>query len=258
MSVVVKLAEKIRDTIWPPRCLGCSTRIQEGRQLTCPSCAPTIRGVSGPRCPTCALPRSEPAGGLDTPCKTCRDRQPAQAQGFARWLYDGTIAHSIQRAKYAGETWRLRALGAAMRPWLDDRVLPDLPESDRRRLRLTVVPLHRSALRDRGFNQAVHLAKSATRPFEIPPHWSILKRSRKTRTQAGLSLGERIRNVRDAFEVTDPERAANHSWLVVDDVATTGATLTEVAGTLHAAGAPAVYTLVAARTPDDRTIPGRQ
>lgn len=116
---------------------------------------------------------------------------------------------------------------------------------------MTAIPMHRSRLRERGFNAAIQLARAAR--VESPPwlesRWGVLEQVRPTRPQAGLSRGERRRNVRDAFSVRRPERVAGAVWILFDDVCTTGATLAEAAGELVDAGARRVYTIAAARTP---------
>ena len=94
------------------------------------------------------------------------------------------------------------------------------------------VPLHRKRLRERGFNQAVILARQIAKRFALPLDFLTLKRAVFTAPQVGLGREERSVNVRGAFAVRKPERIAGETVLLVDDVYTTGSTLTECARTL--------------------------
>jgi ComF family protein len=112
------------------------------------------------------------------------------------------------------------------------------------------VPLHRSKVRQRGFNQSELIARSALRHlggsrFEL--HTGNLRRVRATVSQTGLTRHQRRENVRGAFVVTAPERVRDRSVLIVDDVYTTGTTLNECARVLRAAGARQVVVATVAR-----------
>ncbi|MEA2082115.1 MAG: ComF family protein [Elusimicrobiota bacterium] len=107
------------------------------------------------------------------------------------------------------------------------------------------VPLHKSRKNERGYNQSALIAKSVARLLKIPFSGSRLLRVRNTPSQRGLHPGERIKNVRAAFK-TRGKIPGN--VLLIDDVATTGATINECAATLKAAGAPGVAALTFAKT----------
>ncbi|HZD32502.1 MAG TPA: ComF family protein [Candidatus Angelobacter sp.] len=114
---------------------------------------------------------------------------------------------------------------------------------------LVPVPLHKSKRRERGFNQSDLIVRAAVkrlpRYFELAP---VLKRQRHTRSQVGLTRQERIANLRDAFRVTDPARVKGRTVIVVDDVMTTGSTVSECARVLKQAGAERVWAATVART----------
>jgi ComF family protein len=112
------------------------------------------------------------------------------------------------------------------------------------------VPLHRSRLRERGFNQALLLASAVGRAHGIPLSYDNLTRFRATRPQVELSGEERVQNVRGAFRLTRPADVEGKRVLLVDDVFTTGATMNECAAVLKRAGARSVVALTLARTAD--------
>jgi ComF family protein len=110
---------------------------------------------------------------------------------------------------------------------------------------LVPVPLHRSRLRVREFDQALALAQHLSQGVGIPLQADVLIRHRPTRSQVGLSAAERRRNIRGAFTVHKPQACADQALLLIDDVYTTGATVQECARLLRQAGARRVdvYTL---------------
>jgi predicted amidophosphoribosyltransferase len=111
------------------------------------------------------------------------------------------------------------------------------------------MPLHPRKLRERGWNPSLLLAKPVGRALGIPLRAGWLIRTRATRSQADLSSTARRENVRGAFTARD---AAPQRILLIDDVMTTGATLSEASDTLQARGHD-VITLALAWSPDDRS-----
>ena len=109
------------------------------------------------------------------------------------------------------------------------------------------VPLHRHKRATRGYNQAELLAEKVAAHYELPLAARCLVRVRDTPTQTALSRAERQENLRGAFSVRESERVKGQAILLCDDVMTTGATASECARVLLAAGAKAVYVSVAAR-----------
>lgn len=110
------------------------------------------------------------------------------------------------------------------------------------------VPLHKSRLRQRGFNQSLLLADVVGRLHSIPLSYGNLRRIRPTRPQVELSGEERIKNVAGAFDLVRPHEVEGRRVLLVDDVLTTGATMNECASVLKQAGAEFVACLTLART----------
>ena len=109
------------------------------------------------------------------------------------------------------------------------------------------VPLHGRRLRKRGFNQALLLALEVSTAHAIPLSYDNLFRVRPTRPQVELSEEERVRNVAGAFALKRPDAVNERSVLIIDDVYTTGATVSECAAVLKHAGAARVVALTLAR-----------
>ena len=247
-----------RRQIVPPRCVGCEVRLSVEHRLVCRSCRPTVRPLVGPKCPTCALPRQGPvggrAGGIDAPCPDCRETRPHHRGADARWLYDGSIAVALRRAKYGGQLWRLGRLGLALRPWLDRRLARLSEPPDESAPVVIPVPMHPDDLRRRGFNAAVQLARSGVRSDTAHLKLEAVAKTKQTPPQASLRRAERLENVRGVFRVRRPDQIRGRRCLLFDDIATTGATLAELARTVQAHEPAGVWVVTAARAPDQASL----
>ncbi|MBT0960501.1 ComF family protein [Denitromonas sp. IR12] len=183
-------------------------------------------------CPRCALPGT----GGET-CGRCLKRPPAFDGTTALFSYDYPVDRLIQRLKYASDFGVADALaqyvvGAVARPSVDV-IVP--------------VPLHPARLAERGFNQAVEIARPLAQAWEIALVTRGVARLRRTDDQVGLALSARRKNLRHAFSCEAKLDGAR--VLIIDDVMTTGATLDALALCLKRAGAASVCNLVIARTP---------
>jgi predicted amidophosphoribosyltransferase len=253
-----RLVDWARRQLVPPRCVGCEDRLPLEHRLVCRSCRPTVRRLEGPKCPTCALPRRGVGGGraagIDAPCPDCRETRPDNDGADARWLYDGTIALALRRAKYGGQPWRLRRLGLALRPWLDERLarLPDA--SDPEPPVVVPVPMHPRDLRRRGFNAAVQLARFGFGSGGVRLSLDTVAKTERTPAQASLRRARRLENVRGVFRVRRPDRIRGRRCLLFDDIATTGATLAELARVVRAHEPAGLWVLTAARAPDQASL----
>ena len=197
----------------PPACAACGSALEAREDAFCPGCAVLID---------------------EFPCV-------AESEDRAACVYGGPIAEAITRLKYRGHSHHAHALAgllvAAAEPWVDcvDRVC--------------VVPLHRSRLTERGYNQSALLAWPVARAVGARFDPGLLVRAKATGTQVGADPGTRRKQLRGAFRAA--RRAQGLRILVVDDVRTTGATLAEARRALGEVGAQRVYTLtVAASTAD--------
>ncbi len=232
----------IIDIVFPPRCLACGAflRLHPPPSL-CEKCMQGIGFISPPLCPRCGMP-FEGGQGSEHLCDQCiaEEKPFAVARSMAR--YEGSLHDAIQKFKYRGKTGIGTALG---------NILADFVSGvwDMRAFDLVIpAPLHISRLRERGFNQAVILSQPISRRFRIPLDFSSLQRIRFTPPQVGMGRHERSFNVKGAFAVKNHLAVVGKRILLVDDVYTTGSTLTECSHVLADAGAAAVAVLTLART----------
>ncbi len=209
-------------------CVGCSRRASD---VLCRACFEALPFVGRPFCGRCGAPTAFEVFG----CDECRDKDFAFDGARAPLQYEGVGEELVHALKYRGY---LRVVEKVMAPlmagsldggWFD-LVVP--------------VPLHRSRLARRGFNQAALMAKGVAQRINTPVS-DKLKAVRRTRDQVELSAEARRANVAGAYASRGPVAGRT---LLVDDVFTTGATLSECAGVLRKTGAIEVHALTLCRT----------
>jgi competence protein ComFC len=217
------------DWLFPPVCGGCQ---REGFRW-CPDCRQEVQQVPEPICRACGLPLAR--SGL---CPSCRVSLPPY-KALRSWLiFEGPIRRALHTLKYRrnvglGDTLAVYLVEYVGRlGWSADLVVP--------------VPLGRQRMNERGYNQVGLVAK----PLAAILGWcyspQALARVRETRSQVGLSALERKENVSEAF-CAAPGLVQGKSVLLMDDVATTGATLASCSSALLKAGAQSVHALTLAR-----------
>jgi ComF family protein len=182
---------------------------------------------------------------LESLCGSCRQGEAEFDMARSYGLYTGSLRKAILHLKFHGQEYLGYRLGGLLaRAW---EVLPE-PES----AIVAPVPLHASRRRERGFNQAELLAKGLVRSLRkeksgLRLATRSLRRIRATVPQIGLSVSARRENVNGVFSVSRPEEVRNRTVVLVDDVMTTGATLSACAAALKQAGASHVLALTLAR-----------
>ncbi len=223
-----RLAAEVLDAIFPQQCLVCG---RFGAAIH-PYCLDVLPAAEGARCTRCWRPD---AGAWCEVCATGGPEAPAFDGLVTPFIFEGLARRALLEAKFRAVSANLAplAVAAAARVparWAVEAVLP--------------VPLARGRQRRRGFNQSELLARTVARQLALPLRKDLLRKRRDTVAQAQLSAQQRQLNLEGAFEVrgTPPARV-----LVVDDITTTGATLSSIAAALKAAGAEYVYTLAVAR-----------
>jgi ComF family protein len=229
-----------------PSLLPCSCALcgELAHEAVCPPCTLRYAGPGAPRCPCCANPL-DPGDVSGQTCAGCMRDAPA---------FEATVVAADYAAPLDGLVLGLK-FGARLplAPWFAGRMrdavlaqpgwpLPDL---------LCPVPLGPRRLAERGFNQALEIARPLSSMLGVPLQPRLAMRALETAAQSGVAPRERAGNIRGAFAIA-PTTAAlleGRHVGVVDDVMTSGHTLNELAATLKAAGAARVSNLVFARTP---------
>lgn len=210
-------------------CLLCAAK--DARSAFCASCRADLPWLTQSRCPVCALPT------LDSQvCGECLKKPPAFDRTLAVFSYGFPMDSLIHALKYDRRLEIAAALGAELSSAVSSAALADA---------LIPVPLSRSRLLERGFNQSAEIAKV------IRKRWGVRladsgERTRETPPQARLPWKERAKNIRGVFACED--NFSGRHIALVDDVMTTGATLNELARVVKKAGAKEVSCWVVART----------
>lgn len=210
--VVRGFALRLVEVLAPPTCAACDARLARAA-VFCPSCAGAVlrAGVGEP--------------------------------GVAYAIYGGPVATALRRLKYGGRSDLAAPLGHLARAAV---------RSARLSAELVVpVPLHPARLAERGYNQAALLGVHVARELDVPLLARGLSRTRHTPQQARLDREARLSNVTGAFQVRAGARVSGKRVVLVDDVATTGATLSACAAELLDAGAASVTAVVVARAERD-------
>jgi ComF family protein len=228
------------DLAYPPLCVVCRGPISEAHAL-CANCWSAIGFLDGPSCACCGLP-FELDPGPDTLCAACHADPPAFDRARSVLRYDDASKKPILALKHAD---RLDLVPAFAR-WLDRIGREMMAEADV----LVPVPLHRRRLWQRRYNQSALMAQKLAQLTGKPADPLVLERIRPTPSQGEMpSAKARRRNVRGAFRVAPGRVSAvkHRSVLLIDDVFTTGATVSACARALKRAGAKQVYVLTLAR-----------
>ncbi len=232
------------DGIFPLHCAACERLLPHGHgSSVCAPCRGAMTPPPEPLCPTCGVPL--PPRAPSDPCSGCLRHPPAFSTARAAALYLPSagglnpLAAAVQGLKYRRRRALADALGALLAeryPFADDALL-------------VPVPLHRHRLRERGFDQALLLARALARRRGLSVAPRLLVRVRATETQARLLARDRWHNLRGAFAVCGPGVPRARPLVLVDDVLTTGATADACAAALRAAGAARVDVFTVGRAP---------
>jgi ComF family protein len=211
------LTDQLLDLLYPPKCAFCQKLTQDGRML-CPACEKTIART-----------------GADA----ARRDIPNLALCLSPLYYTGAVRRSLQRYKFRGAAAYYRVYAELMTACLREQG----GEYDR----VSWVPLSRRRLHERGYDQARLLAEEVARQIDLPCERLLYKTKNNRRQSNTRSMRERFDNVKGVY--TCCGAPAGKRILLIDDIVTAGATLSEAAGVLLNAGAKSVTGLTVARTP---------
>ena len=228
MTLLRRLASRGLDLLFPAECAVCS---REGSFL-CTDCEPSLPRLTHPFCGKCAEPDEAPV------CSWCRAEAPAYEKIRGPYRYTGAVRDMVHDLKYAN----IRALAPTLGGLLADYLESHRFEADV----LAPVPLHARRERSRGYNQSYLLAREVSRRAQIPMADQRLLRTTDTPPQVAMSgREERCKNIVGAFECT--QEVTGLRVMLIDDVVTTGSTMSACASVLKDAGASSVMGLALAR-----------
>jgi ComF family protein len=227
------LLERLSYVLLPPTCLLCEATGQDHRDL-CADCQADFSRPIWP-CPLCGLPMRSSSARI---CARCLRRPPVWDGLLAAYRYASPLDQLVFRLKYQGRLDAARLLGELLAEFVAGSRLsrPDC---------LVPVPLHPERLAERGFNQALELARPVARRLGLPVASREVSRIRATAPQSGLNARVRRHNVRNAFDAAPVMRGRHVA--IIDDVVTTGSTVAALTRVLKRVGARRIDVWVLAR-----------
>jgi ComF family protein len=248
-----RIAASLFTVLFPSDCRICGESLTEISRLpVCQDCLDTMNPIEGNVCSVCGERLFTPyvvAGAQgDYRCGLCRRIDPVFARAVAYGSYENGLRELIHLLKFNGVRPAANVLGRMLAEAISALGL----EPSTKSIAVIPVPLYRAKFRQRGFNQAELIARAAIKitaaadRLHLSP--GILVRKRDTSSQIGLTSHQRRENVRSAFGVAQPQVVKDREVLLVDDVFTTGATVSECARVLRRAGATRVWVATVART----------
>jgi len=217
------------DLLFPPVCGGCG----KAGFRWCPSCQGRVPRIVEPFCEKCGIPVRKI--GL---CEKCQTNPPAYRLMRSWAVFDSPVQNALHTLKYRRNIGLGDSIGCQMvdfvssLKWDIDVVIP--------------APLGRQRLKERGYNQVGLVAQPLAYELGLEYAPQALWKARETRSQVGLTISQRHENVSQAYQA-NPSVVKRKSILLMDDVATTGSTISACTEALLSAGANAIYALTIAR-----------
>ncbi len=214
------------------RCLSCGCEVFDQKPF-CESCEKSLPYNDKDICDHC---------GRKTPCPTeyclsCKEKLVDLDKGRSAFDYEMPIIGLIHKAKFGEGKYLMRVFADVLTPiYLKNYFNADY---------IVYVPMTKKAEKKRGYNQTKLLADALSEKIGVPV-LDCLEKVKETKSQRGLKREERLKNLKDSFKVVDKKSVKDKSVLIVDDVTTTGATLSLIATILKKAGAKKVYALTIA------------
>lgn len=239
MSVFKNFFISVVDLFYPRHCAGCQkalSNLQE-REFLCHDCWDELEPIIEQHCQVCSY---QFASSHAQVCSNCAEREIHFVAAVAPFHYRGLTRELLARYKYGRDQSLKPLLKKLIVMALDDERLKNISFSA-----VVPIPLHGLRERERGFNQALPLAKEIARQKNLPLQ-PLVKRVTATSFQAGFNREKRLKNLENAFALRRPLQL-HGNYLLVDDVLTTGTTLSECAKVLLEGGASGVWGVTLAR-----------
>ena len=224
--------------LFSKHCLLCLSPTHN-RYLLCADCEKDLP-INAQHCLVCAIPLTSTQAHKNTlVCGKCQKNPPHYTTSIIPFIYASPVKQLISQLKFHGNLTYTPLLAHSFTRALKHRA-SNLPEC------IIPVPLHKSRLRERGFNQALELSQIVGKQLSIPTVYSLCQRNKSTPFQSGLSAKQRKLNLKNAFFMTKPHQYKHVA--IFDDVVTTGTTVNELALSLKKSGVEVVEVWAIART----------
>ena len=231
--------QALADLFFPPCCLSCGASLPATcTPLFCQTCRNHLPWITAPLCTCCGTPFQ---AGTNHLCGLCLAKAPAFNLARSLFRYQDPLRKSILALKFQRDLTLLPSLAALCQEAV---LVADFTEPDC----IVPVPLHPIRLRERGFNQALHLARNCFPQWRRRVAPQILLRQEHTPPQTSLGGSARRRNLHGAFAVAKGHRIGGAKVLLIDDVYTTGTTVEACAQALRQAGAARIEVFTLARS----------
>ncbi len=232
----MELAQKLLSKLFPSRCILCQQTVNHSFEV-CPDCYQALPH-NDVCCVRCALPLAEDINNAVL-CGRCIQKTPVFDYAHSLFRYEDEVIGLVHQLKFGEKISYARSIG--------EMLLTRLLATGEKPDCLLPVSLHKSRLRQRGFNQSIEISRVLAKKLDIPIEHAAVVRQRSTVAQTGLNAKQRQKNIRGAFSVV---RKLNYRHvLIVDDVMTTGATVNELAKVLKKNKVERVGVLSIARAP---------
>ncbi|MFC1807144.1 ComF family protein [Candidatus Omnitrophota bacterium] len=235
-----EISQAILNIVYPIYCQGCDIKLSfDNRTYLCRRCTESIGYIAAPICFRCGL---QLTGDVDQNalCASCAGNHYHFKRAYQCCKYDGLIRELIHKFKYNRKLFLKKILTEIMYDFTKDYICDSIDM-------IVPVPMQRSQVTKRGFNQSLILSEGLASALKIDHPKDILIKTRSTKQQVGLEKRERLNNIKGAFSISNGNILDGKNILLVDDVFTTGATVNECAKTLASGGAASVSVLTLAR-----------
>ena len=235
MIQIGKIADDIRDMLFPVRCPVCDrpVRYQERKEGICTECRKRLPLIKNNRCFKCGRMLEKPGEEF---CRDCRERRTVHfyEKGLALCCYNDIMRESLYKMKYQGRREYAETYGRIMARYFGNVIKRTGVEG------IIPVPLHPKRERERGYNQAALLARAFGRESGIPVYENYLVRARHTPPMKSLSIAERQNNLKRAFKIRHNDVKLS-IIIIIDDIYTTGSTIDAMSREFRKAGVERIY-----------------
>lgn len=227
------------DCLFPPKCMGCAEPLWgQGQGVLCASCHEELPWIGPDACRRCGEAPGRHAV-LGESCERCRRESIEFTRATAVFRFVNAVPELVHNLKYGNARHLAKPMGLLMAERLQEAAFPSRFDC------VVPVPLHRKRLKQRGYNQSDLLARPIAKALDLPLLPDLLRRAAYTEPQVNLTTEERRRRPHGSFACD--RRCDGYNVLLVDDVLTTGSTVSACARVLREQGARRIYVVALAR-----------